>query len=441
MKVKNKLCVIGLWHLGCVISSCLANAGYKVWGVDFDTKIIKNLKKGKPPLYEPGLEELLIKNIKSKRISFTDSFQEALNGANFIFLTFDTPVDEKDKSDLSIIYNTCEEIAKFALNKFTLVIMSQIPVGTSKILKEFILKKNKSLLFEVIYHPENLRLGQALKSFTKPDRLIIGLENVAIKKKIEELYFFIKAPKIYMDLNSAEMTKHAINSYLASSISFINEIADLCEVTGANARKVAEGMKSDKRIGQYAFLNPGLGFSGGTLGRDLRTLKEIGKRKKIKTRMIDSIIEVNQNQNKKIIKKIKNIFGSISKLNITILGLTYKPGTSSLKRSAALDIAKKLISYKANIKTFDPMVNSLPEAIKGLRIFKNPYNAAKNSDLILLITEWPEFKNLNFSKIKKLMRKPIIIDCKNFLDPEVFKNIEFDYYGIGIKIPNTKTCY
>lgn len=433
VKLKNKICVIGLWHLGCVVSSCLANAGYKVYGVDFDTKIINNLKKGKPPLHEPGLEELLIKNIKSKRISFTDSFSDALDRANFVFLTFDTPVDEKDRLDLSIAYNACNEIAEFAPQKFTLVIMSQMPVGTSKILKEFILKKNKDLLFEVVYNPENLRLGQALKRFTEPDRLIIGLENEIIKKKIEKLYSFIKAPKIYMDLNSAEMVKHAINSYLAGSISFINEIADLCEVTGANAKKVTEGMKSDIRIGQHAFLNPGLGFSGGTLARDLQVLKEIGKRKKVKTRMLNAITEVNQEQNKKIIKKIKNIFGSISKLNITILGLTYKPGTSTLRRSVALEIAKKLIFYKANIRAFDPMVNTLSETIKGLRIFKNPYDAVKNSDLILLITEWPEFKNLNFSKIKKLMRKSIIIDCKNFLDPEVFKNITFDYYGVGIK--------
>jgi len=431
MKLGNKICVIGLWHLGCVVSSCLANAGYKVCGVDFNAEIINNLKKGKPPLYEPGLKELLIKNIKRKSISFTDSFQNALNGANFIFLTFDTPGDKEDKLDLSIIYNACEEIAKFAPKRFTLVVMSQIPVGTSKVLKEFILKKNKGLSFEVVYNPENLRLGQALKRFIEPDGLIIGLENEATKKKIEKLYFFIKAPKIYMDLNSAEMVKHAINSYLAGSISFINEIADLCEVTGANAKKVAEGMKSDKRIGQYAFLNPGLGFSGGTLARDLRVLKEIGKRKKVKTRMLNAIIEVNQEQNKKIIKKIKNIFGSISKLNITILGLTYKPGTNTLRRSAALEIAKNLISHKAEVRAFDPMVNP-QKIIKGLSIFKSPYDAAKDSDLILLITEWPEFKDLNFSKIKKLMRKPIIIDCKNFLDSEVVKNIGFDYYGIGI---------
>ena len=432
MKLKNKICVIGLWHLGCVVSFCLANAGYKVYGVDFDTKIINNLKKGKPPLYEPGLKELLIKNIKSKRINFTDSFKDALDRANFIFLTFDTPVDKKDKLDLSIIYNACKEIAKFAPQKFTLVIMSQMPIGTSKIIKEFILKKNKGLLFEVVYNPENLRLGQALKRFTEPDRLIIGLENEIIKKKIEKLYSFIKAPKMYMDLNSAEMTKHAINSYLAGSISFINEIADLCEVMGANAKKVAEGMKSDIRIGQYAFLNPGLGFSGGTLARDLQVLRKIGKCKGVKTQIIDSIMAVNQEQNKKIIKKIKNIFGSISKLNITILGLTYKPGTSTLRRSAALEIAKKLIFYKANVRAFDPMVNPR-KIIKGLSIFKNPYDAVRNSDLILLITEWPEFKNLNFSKIKKMMRKSMIIDCKNFLDSEVVKNIGFDYYGVGIK--------
>ncbi|MFH1657318.1 MAG: nucleotide sugar dehydrogenase [bacterium] len=431
MESKNKICVIGLWHLGCVVSSSLAKAGYNVQGVDFAPEVINNLKNGKPPLYEPGLEELLAEDLKSGKISFTDSFKDALDEADFIFLTFDTPVDKRDKLDLSVIYNAGEEIAKFAPKKFTLVIMSQMPVGTSEALKKFILTKNKGLSFEVVYNPENLMLGQALKRFTEPDRLIIGLENEALKEKIEQLYSFIKSPKIYMDLNSAEMVKHAINSYLANSISFSNEIAALCEVTGANAKKVAEGMKSDKRIGQYAFLNPGLGFSGGTLARDLRILEGIGKREKVKTRMVKAILTVNQEQNEKIIKKIKKIFGSISKLNIAILGLTYKPGTSTLRRSAALEIAKKLILQKANVRAFDPMVGT-QKTIKGLNVLQSPYEVAKDSDLLLLITEWPEFKDLNFSEIKKTMRKPIIMDCKNFLDSEAVKKIGFNYYGVGI---------
>ena len=429
MNQEDKISVIGLWHLGCVTSFCLTSAGYKVCGVDFNVKTVNDLKKGKPPLYEPGLEELLAKN--TQNISFTSSFKEALSGANFVFLTFDTPVDQKDKLDLSIIYKAGEEIAKFASKEFTLVILSQMPVGTSRALKDFILKRNKNLSFKVVYNPENLMLGQALKRFLEPDRLIIGLEDEATKEEMERIYSFIKAPKIYMDLNSAEMVKHAINSWLANSISFINEIADLCEVTGANAKKVAEGMKSDKRIGQYAFLNPGLGFSGGTLARDLNILKGIGKQKKVKTRIIDSILEINQERNKKIVKKIKKIFGSISDLNITILGLTYKPGTSTLRRSASLEIARELISCKANIKAFDPMVNASKET-SGLKIFKDPYSASKNSDLVLLITEWPEFKDLNFFEIKKGMKKPVIVDCKNFLDPVAVKNAGFDYYGVGI---------
>ncbi len=432
MEFKNKICVIGLWHLGCVVLSCLADAGYKVYGVDFDKKNVNNLKKGKPPLYEPGLEELLIKNIKNKKINFTNSFKQALDAADIVFLAYDTPIDEKDKLDLSIVFKACDKIAKFAPPKFILVIMSQIPVGTSRIIKKFILRKNKTLLFETVYHVENIKLGQALKRFMEPDAMIIGLDNEDIKQEMEKIYSFIKSPKIFMDLNSAEMTKHAINAYLANSVSFINEIADLCEATGANVKEVAKGMKGDKRISQYLSLNPGLGFAGGTFGRDLKILKKIGEQKKVKTQMINSIIEVNQNQNKKIIKKIKNIFGSISGLNITILGLTYKPGTSTLRRSAALEIARRLLLYNVKIKAFDPMVSVLPKEIDGIKIFNSPYDAAKNSDIILLITEWPEFQNLDFSRIKELMKTPIIIDCKNFLDPKVFKGINFCYYGIGI---------
>ena len=432
-KKNNKISIIGLWHLGCVVSSCLANAGYEVVGVDFDKEVIKNLRNRKAPLYEPGLEELISKNVQKGTLSFTNSFSQALAGANFIFLTFDTPIDNKDELDLSLLYKACNEIAKFAPKKFTLVIISQIPVGTSKKLKEFILAKNKNLSFDVIYNPENLRLGEAIRGFTGPDRIIIGLEKETLKQKIEKLYSFIKAPKIYMDLNSAEMVKHAINSYLANSISFINEIADLCEIVRVDVRKVIKGMKSDKRISQYAFLSPGLGFAGGTLGRDLQVLRGLGKSAGVKTCLMDAIIKINTGRKKILFKKIRKIFPSLKGLNIGILGLTYKAGTSTLQRSVALEIVKEMIKNGANISAFDPMVSTKIKSIKKLKILDNPYKLTGNSDLLILATDWPEFKNLNFGKIKKMMRRPIIIDMRNFLEPERLKKLSFNYYGVGIK--------
>lgn len=429
----NKICVIGLWHLGCVVSACLSDAGYIVKGVDFDQEIIKNLRNKEAPLYEPGLDKLISKNIQRKTLNFTNSFSQALADSNFIFLTFDTPVDNRDRLNSSLLYKACDEVAKFAPKKFTLVIISQIPVGTSRKLKKYILSKNKSLSFEVVYNPENLRLGEALKGFMQPERVVIGLENNLTKKKIEKLYSFIKAPKIYMDLNSAEMVKHAINSYLANSISFINEIANLCEVLDVDIRNIIKGMKSDKRIGQYAFLSPGLGFAGGTLGRDIQILRDLGKNFRIETHLMNAVIKINNNRKKTLFKRIKKIFPSLKKINIGILGLTYKAGTSTIRRSAALEIAKELIENGAKVSAFDPRVNTEIKDMKKLEVLDSPYKVAGSSDLLILMTDWPEFKNLNFRRIRKIMRRPIIVDMRNFLEPEKLKRLSFNYYGVGIK--------
>jgi UDPglucose 6-dehydrogenase len=430
---KKKIGIIGLWHLGCVVASSLADAGRNVIGTDFDQKILEGLKNKKAPIQEPGLEELLNKNIKKGTLVLTNSFQQAISSVDFILIAFDTPVDSNDRLDLSPIHKACDLIAKYAPKKFTLVIMSQIPVGTSRELKKIILNKNKKLSFDVIYSPENLRLGEALKGFINPERIIVGLEKHNTKQKAEELFSFTRAPKIYMDLESAEMTKHAINAYLATSISFINELANLSEVLSVDIRKVIEGMKSDGRIGKRAFLSPGLGFSGGTLGRDIQVLKSFGKKLEIKTDLVSAVLKINKNRKKMLFKKINDIFPSLSRLNIGLLGLTYKAGTNTLRRSVALEIAKKLISKNANVSAFDPMISEKIHSVKSLKILKNPYEVANGADVLILMTDWPEFKNIDFVKIKKIMKKAIIIDTRNFLDIETLKKLSFDYYGIGIK--------
>ncbi|TRZ83056.1 nucleotide sugar dehydrogenase [bacterium] len=435
---QKKIGIIGLWHLGCVAASSLADIGHNVIGVDFDQKILKGLKDGKAPIQEPGLQDLLDKNIRKGTLVFTSSFQQALSNADFILITFDTPVDNNDRLNLSLIYRACDSIAKYAPKKFTLVIMSQIPVGTSRELKKIILNKNKNLSFDIIYSPENLRLGEALKIFNNSERIIVGLEKHSTKQKAEKLFSFTEAPKIYMDLESAEMTKHAINAYLASSISFVNELASLSEVLNADIGKVVEGMKSDSRIGRHAFLNPGLGFAGGTLGRDIQVLRSFGKKFGIKTEFINAVLKINRNRKKMLFKKIDDIFPSLNGLNIGLLGLTYKAGTDTLRRSVSLEVAKKMISKNAHVSAFDPMINEKIDVIKKLTIAKDPYEIAMDADLLVLMTDWPEFKNLDFAKIKKIMKKPIIIDMRNFLNAEVLKKLSFDYYGVGIKNINIK---
>lgn len=430
----KKICVIGLWHLGCVLSSCLAEAGYKVVGTDFNKKIIDNLKKGIPPLYEPGLEKLIKRGMKSGNLNFVDSFGEAIQDADFIFLAFDTKVGANSRVDLTTFYKACHQIASLASGKFILIICSQIPIGTSRKVKELILKSNKKLSMGMVYNPENLRLGRALTTFRRPDRIIIGTETENLKTAIDGLYFFIKAPKIYMALESAEMVKHAINSYLANSISFINEIADLCEVSGADVRDVIVGMKSDRRIGHDAFLGPGLGFGGVTLGRDLRVLRDLGRQLGTKTHLLDAVAKVNENRKKVIFNKVKKIYPDLNGLNIGILGLTYKPGTNVLRGSMAIELSKAMVQRGVMVKAFDPTVKKDAEDLKILKIADTPYEAAKNADLLILATNWPEFKRLNFKKMKKIMKKPIIIDCKNFLEPTILKKEGFTHYGIGFKI-------
>lgn len=430
----TKVAVIGLWHLGCTASASLAEAGYFVTGVDFDKKIIHDLQLNKPPLFEPGLEDLIKKNQDNGRLSFTTDFKSALAEKKFIVIGFDTPVNNQDRPDASVIYKACEKIAQYAADDCIIIIMSQVKVGTCRDMKKFILKHNIKLKCNIVYNPENLMLGQAIKKFLEPDRVIIGLENESIKTVVEKFYHAINAPKIYMDLESAEMVKHATNSFLAMSISFINEIADICEIVGADVRKVVEGLKADGRIGARAFLSPGIGYAGGTLGRDIAVLSDIGKRKKIKTQIINATREVNNSRQQKVVKKIKTILGSLRDKKIAILGLTYKPGTSTLRRSMSLELAKKLLVGGAKIKAYDPKVSASIKGMSGVRLCADAYSAVVEADAILLVTDWPEFKDLDFAKIKKLAGKAAVVDCKNFLLSENIKNNGLAYYGIGFKL-------
>jgi UDPglucose 6-dehydrogenase len=429
-----KVVVVGLWHLGCTVSAGLADAGYFVTGVDFDKKIIDDLKLNKPPLFEPGLAELIKKNHDNGRLAFTADFKSALAEKKFIVIGFDTPVDNQDRPETSVLYKACKKIAQHAADDCKIIIMSQVPVGACRDMKKFILKHNSKLRCDVVYNPENLMLGQAIKKFMEPDRVIIGLENESARPAMEKFYQIIKAPKIYMDLESAEMVKHSTNSFLAMSISFINEIADICEVAGADVRKVVEGLKADGRIGTRAFLSPGIGYSGGTLGRDIAVLSDLGKSKKIKTHIINSVREVNSRRQKKIIGKIKNILGSLRHKKIAILGLTYKSGTSTLRRSVSLEIAKKLLVSGAKIKAYDPKIIGLVKGLPKMEVAGDPYQAIVGADVILLATDWPEFKQLDYARIKKIAGRAVVVDCKNFLSPEDMKNNGLIYYGIGFKI-------
>jgi len=434
-KDSAKVAVIGLWHLGCTASAGLAEAGYVVTGVDFDKKIVNDLaEQSAPPLFEPGLVDLIKKNKDAGRLNFTADFKSALQGKKFVVIGFDTPVNDNDYPDPKVIYKACEEIAKFADDNCFVIIMSQVPVGSCREMKKLILKRRPGMKCNIVYNPENLQLGQSIKRFLEPDRVIIGLENESARQSVEGFFQAIGGQKLYMDLESAEMVKHATNTFLAMSISFINEIADFCEITGADIRRVVEGLKADARIGARAFLSPGIGYAGGTLGRDIAVLRDLAKSKKLKTHIIGAVREVNRSRQKKIIEKIKGIIGSLRNKKVAILGLTYKPGTSTLRRSMSLEIAQKLLAVGVKIKAYDPKIITPIKGLSKMKVCLDPYQAILGADVILLATDWPEFKELDFVKIKKIANRAIVVDCKNFLSPEVIKNHGFSYYGIGFNL-------
>lgn len=432
MKGNSRVCVIGIWHLGSVVSACLASLGYSVVGVDRDAERVNALNNGTPPLFEPGLGELMMSNINLGRLSYTTDLGRALSGSSYVLLTFDTPVDEKDEVNLSELFATGAELARYMENGSMIIVSSQVPVGTCEQIKATIKQNNPSLDFDIAYSPENLRLGQAIERFMNPERIVIGADSPSTLDSVERFLSVISAPKVRMNLRTAEMTKHALNAFLATSISFANEIANLCDELGADALKVAEALQSEARIGHNLPLNPGLAFAGGTLARDLKVLKKLGDKLGYETHLIDGVLKVNEQQNKIVIKKLEKIYGSMNGLTVGVLGLTYKAGTSTLRRSAALEIIKDLTSAGAMVKAYDPKA-ALEEVQlhKEFEFYTDPYLVARDSDALVVVTDWPEFKELDFDLLKSIMKKPVLIDAKNMLDGEELARKGFIYSGVG----------
>lgn len=430
MKQKT-VCVIGLWHLGIVNAVGFAEVGYQVIGIEFDQFKIRKLQMGIPPLYEPGLEKRMQRQIKAKMLSFS-SEAKSVRKADYVVIAYDSPVDEKDKVDIAPIIKATKTIAHFLKRNTPVVITSQVPLGTSEKIEKNLKKLNKNWQSQVAYVPENLRLGQAIERFLNPDMLILGVNSPKAREAVRHLYKKFNAKKILLDLRSAEMVKHALNAFLATSIVFGNEIAHLSERLGVDAYLVAKALKLDKRIGQAPIL-PGLGFSGGTLARDVRQLLNFAKKTRYKAPLLKSIITINEETFDTVINKLKKRLGNLKGKTVGILGLTYKSGTSTMRNSPTIKLIHKMLKYKVNFLAYDPKANP-QEMKKYTNIVKRVATvneAAKKSDVLLLLTEWPEFKEINYNRLAQLMKNPVIIDSKNFLDSVTLKNSGFVYEGYG----------
>jgi UDPglucose 6-dehydrogenase len=416
-----------------VLAACFSDMGHTVRVVGDEEAVAEALNKGKPPLFEPRIPAMIRRNIKAGRLKFLTDYREALSGAEFAYISIDTPVNADDSSDLSSIFEAARNIGRALAGPVTLVVTAQIPVGTTERIATVVREENPAARIEVAYVPEFLRLGTAVETFQRADRFVIGADSAVVAERVAALYSPLKRTILTTTLRTAEMGKHACNAYLAMSISFINEIADLSESLGADASEVAKIMKADRRIGRFAFLSPGLGFAGGTLGREIRALQKCGQETGRATRMMDAIWEVNRARPQILRHKLEGKYGRLQGLNVGILGLTYKPGTSTLRRAISLEIIRDLAAHGVALKAYDPLVRL--DGVTGLPPFQlvdNPYEAAAGTDAVVLLTEWANIKtDLNLAKLKASMRQPLFIDTRNLFDPVQMKQAGFAYLGIG----------
>lgn len=421
---------IGLWHLGCVASACLARLGYLVTCFDFDETRVADLKEGKFPIHEPGLPELFQEGVSSGRIRFSTDPEKEIPSSSIVYITHDTPVDDQDRVDLGVIDKSIDLVLPLLNDASLLLISSQIPIGTSREIACRLKDMNKTSA--VCYFPENLRLGESITCFLQPDRMVFGLSTREIKNDIERLFSKIPARKLFMDLESAEMAKHALNAYLATNISFSSEISDLCEVTGANANTVMEALKLDKRVGEHVPIKPGLGFGGGTLARDINILRDVGARECTKTELLDAVLSVNIRRIDYIFKKLEKYLGSLDGKEIAFLGLTYKARTSTLRRSLALQAIGTIKSTSTRFRAYDPMIQDSILSEPRIHVCKTVEEAVRGADALVITTAWDEFKSFEYSALAKIMKTPIIIDAVNMLDAKQFTNGTIQYHGIGV---------
>jgi UDPglucose 6-dehydrogenase len=425
-----KVCVFGLWHLGSVISAGLAKSGHTVVGLDFDRKNIENLQKARVPVSEPGLDDLILETLQKKTLSFTCGPATALVDAEVLWISFDTPVDEQDNADPEYIEKNFEAISGFLLDRIKIIISSQVPVGFTRHLSERFQEKYPGKKVFFAYSPENLRLGKALKTFLEPDRIIVGIQPD--EKALFCPFFVTISNRLeWMSIESAEMTKHAINSFLATSICFANEIATLCEYVGANAKEVERGLKTEERIGPKAYLNPGNAFSGGTLARDLRFLQKMGKKNLLPLYLINSVLKSNDFHKTWIQRKCRETLGDLNGKHIAVLGLTYKPGTNTLRRSMSVELCKWIKDNGAEVTAFDPAIHELPPELSAvISLSSDIAGSVETADCIIIITEWPEFRKID-TEIITMMRGKIIIDPNGFIENILGHMNNGQYFAVG----------
>lgn len=423
-----RVAVYGLWHLGCVTAACLAQAGHRVAALDPDSRRIDELRRGQPPLHEPGLAELIATGLEGGQLSFHTEPAAALADAEILWVTFDTPVNEQDEADIDFLRGRLEE-ARAALKPGTLVLLSaQVPVGFTRAVRH----AWRDVDVRFAYSPENLRLGKAIEVFCKPERVILGVEDERDRPRLEALFAPFGMRLEWMALESAEMTKHAINAFLASSVTFINELARLCEEVGADAKEVERGLRSEGRIGPRAYLSPGAAFAGGTLARDLRFLVRRGRETGVATPLLQGVLSSNEAHKDWLRRRVAALLAGVAQPVAAVLGLTYKPGTSTLRRSAALELCRWLHEQGVRVQGHDPAIGELPPAWRSvLELTASPLEALEGAHLAVLATEWPSFRALRPADLHGRMAQARIVDPTHFLADVLDGDPRIGYFAAG----------
>jgi UDPglucose 6-dehydrogenase len=430
------ICVIGAGYAGLVTAACFAEFGLRVTCVDKDKDRVLSLRSGRIPFFEPGLEEMIPRNVGQGRLSFSADLREGISSALVIFICVGTPPRQDGSVDLEAMEEVARQIGE-ALNGYKLIVTkSTVPVGTTRRVEEIIREQSSGAFqFEVASNPEFLREGAAIEDFMRPNRVVIGAESDQARAILKDLYsplYLLETPIVITDIQTSEMIKYACNAFLAMKISFINEIANLCEKVGADVHQVARAMGLDRRIGPK-FLHPGPGFGGSCFPKDTRAFAHFARQAGEELGLVEAVIRINQQQRERMVKKVEKALNGVDGKTVALLGLTYKPNTDDVREAPAVSILKALLSLGGRVRAYDPAgMDNASQILEGSVTFcKSAYDAAKDSDALVIATEWNEFRNLDFERLKGLLRNSVLLDLKNVYDPERIRQIGFVYVGVG----------
>ena len=429
------IAVVGTGYVGLVTGACFAEFGVDVICVDVDVTKVDNLNQGIIPIYEPGLDKIVDRNVEAGRLRFTTDIKEAVRQSQVVFLAVGTPPKDDGSPDMSYYQQAAKDVAQ-AMNGYkVLVTKSTVPVGTGRWLREFVTaNQSEPCEFGVASNPEFLREGAAITDFMRPDRVVIGSNESRAVEVMKDLYrplFLIETPIVITSLEAAELIKYAANAFLATKITFINEIANLCDAIGCDVHDVARGMGMDNRIGRK-FLHPGPGYGGSCFPKDTRALTTVADQFGVETRIVDAVIEANARQRDAMIPKIESLLGDLGGKHIGVLGLSFKPETDDMRESPAIDIIAELVRRGATIKAFDPVaMDEARHCLPDIDYAEDEYDAISGADLLLIITEWNQFRALDMEKVKGLLKAPKIADLRNIYEPDDMRELGFEYVGVG----------